>query len=197
MPGDRQALRQKLYRLAASQAGYFTAAQALDVGYSYQAQRHHVEYGNWVRIDRGLFRIPEWPSTVNDTLVRWVLWSKQRAVVSHDTAAAAYGLGVVNAAKIHLTVPPDFRMEDSSVVLHHGVLLSSDVATLDGAAITTIIRTVIDLIETHVDEELIEGVVSDALSSGAISRGQIQRRSRELSPDAQARTTRVLQKVAS
>ena len=36
MPGDRQALRQNLYRLAAAQAGYFTAAQALDVGYSYR-----------------------------------------------------------------------------------------------------------------------------------------------------------------
>jgi len=76
MPGDRQALRQNLYRRAASQAGYFTAAQAIDIGYSYQAQKYHVDHGNWLRLDRGLFRIPEWPSGVNDTPVRWMLWSK-------------------------------------------------------------------------------------------------------------------------
>lgn len=127
MPGDRQALRQALYRLAASQAGYFTAAQALEVGYSYQAQKYHVDHGNWVRIDRGIFRIPEWPGGLHDTLMRWVLWSKHRAVVSHDSAAAAYDLGLVNPAKVHLTVPLDFRMDDPAVVLHHRVLPEADV----------------------------------------------------------------------
>jgi hypothetical protein len=55
MSGDRQALRQALYRLAAGQAGFFTAAQALGLGYSYQAQKYHVDHGNWVRVDRGIF----------------------------------------------------------------------------------------------------------------------------------------------
>ncbi len=59
-------------------------------------------------LDRGIFRIPEWPSSVNDSLVRWVLWSKRRAVVSHDSAAAAHGLGVLNPAKVHLTLRRGF-----------------------------------------------------------------------------------------
>lgn len=151
MSGVRQALRQTLYRLAAGQAGYFTAAQALGVGYSYQAQKHHVDYGNWMRVDRGIFRIPEWPTGVNDELVRWVLWSKHRAVVSHDSAAAAYGFGVVNPAKVHLSVPPGFRMDDPAVVLHFRLLPDADVAVLDGAAITTALRTVLDAIESHFD----------------------------------------------
>src|SRR5680860_1335475 len=118
MPGDRQQLRQTLYRRAASQAGYFTAAQAIEIGYSYQAQKYHADHGNWVRIDRGIFRIPEWPAGVNDGLIRWVLWSKNRAVVSHDSAAAAHGLGLVNPARVHLSVPPDFRMSDEIVELY-------------------------------------------------------------------------------
>ena len=102
--GDRQRRRQTLYRLAAGQAGFFTAAQALDLGYSYQAQKHHVDHGNWARVDRGIFRVPEWPPSLNDSFLRWVLWSKHRAVVSHDSAAVVHNLGLLNPAKIAVEV---------------------------------------------------------------------------------------------
>lgn len=197
MPGDRQALRQTLYRLAAGQSGYFTAAQALEVGYSYQAQKHHVDHGNWTRIDRGIFRIPEWPAGVNDELVRWVLWSKGRAVVSHDSAAAAYGFGVANPAKVHLSVPPEFRMDDPAVILHHRVLPESDVTVLDGAAITTALRTVLDVVEAHLDEEFVEGITADAIASGAITAGQLDRRFHELDKENQQRGVRLLARVNS
>lgn len=192
MPGDRQLLRQGLYRLAAEQAGYFTAAQALDIGYSYQAQKYHVDHANWVRIDRGIFRIPEWPAGVNDGLVRWILWSKQRATVSHNSAAAAYGFGVTNPGKVHLTVPPDFRMDDPHVVLHHHHLPPADVETLDGARITTPLRTVLDVIESNIDEELVGSVVGDAIDTGATTGSRILRRVDELSEAAQVRARRVV-----
>ena len=195
MRGERQALRQRLYRLAAGQAGYFTAAQALDIGYSYQAQKHHVDYGNWHRVDRGVFRIPEWPAGINDTLVRWVLWSRHRGVVSHDSAAAAHDLGVVNPARVHLTVPPDFRKSDAAVALHRRVLPRTDVTVLDGAPVTTVLRTVLDIVESHVDEELIESVVGDALTLGAMTEGQLARRLPELGDDARRRAARVVADV--
>ncbi|MCP3860354.1 MAG: hypothetical protein GY704_11935 [Phycisphaeraceae bacterium] len=197
MSGDRQALRQALYRLAAGQAGFFTAAQALDLGYSYQAQKYHVDHGNWSRVDRGIFRIPEWPSSFNDSFVRWVLWSKHRAVVSHDSAAAAHGLGVLNPAKVHLTVPPGFRMDDRAVVLHPRELPDSDVTLLDGAAITTVVRTVLDVIESQFDEELIASVVDDAVDTGAVSVRQLERRLDELNDGARTRAERVLARVSA
>ncbi len=86
MAVDRRDLRRRLFNLAAEQGGYFTAAQAKRVGYSYQAQAHHVSAGNWIRIDRGLFRIAEWIPDLHDDLARWTLWSKGRGVVSHETA---------------------------------------------------------------------------------------------------------------
>lgn len=192
MPGDRQALRHALYRLAAHQAGYFTAAQAIDIGYSYQAQKHHVDHGNWLRVDRGLFRIPEWPAGLHDSLVRWVLWSKDRAIVSHDSAAAAHNLGVVNPAKVHLTVPPEFRMSHPAVVLHHRILPNADVTHVGGAPITTLVRTVLDLIETYVDEELLDGVVDDALAGGSVTVRQLRSRLDELAEGALPRAERVL-----
>lgn len=52
-------MRRRMFALAAGQSGYFTAAQARDVGYSYQAQAHHVGVGNWMRVDRAIFRLVE------------------------------------------------------------------------------------------------------------------------------------------
>src|SRR5215216_3133893 len=120
MPGPSQDLRRRLQELAFSQSGYFTAAQAVEMGYSYQSQKYHVDHGNWVRVDRGLFRLPGWPSQPDDAYARWVLWSGGRGVVSHDSALAVHDLSDVNPAKIHLTVPPGFRGLDDAVITHHG-----------------------------------------------------------------------------
>ncbi len=192
MPADRQHLRRSLYRLASSQAGYFTAAQALEIGYSYQAQKYHVDYGNWERVDRGIIRIPEWPIGLHDGLVRWVLWSKGRAVVSHESAASAYGLGVSNPSKVHLTVPPNFTMSNPNVVLCYRHLSDSDTCVLDGAAITTVERTVVDIIESHVDEEFIQAIVDDAIDTGSVTRRRLMRRMEELSNPSRIRGERLL-----
>src|SRR5271169_1876510 len=127
MAADRRDLRRKLFALAADQGGYFSAAQAKSLGYSYPAQAHHVRAGNWIRVDRGIFRLAEWVPGVHDDLARWNLWSKQRAVVSHDTALLVHGVGEFESPRIHLTVPSGFRMRDDALVLHHPDLPGQDI----------------------------------------------------------------------
>ena len=136
MPVDRQDLRRRLAVLAAAQSGYFTAAQALALGYSYQAQKFHADHGNWLRVERGLFRLTEWPVGAHDDLVRWSLWARGRAVVSHDTALAVHGLGEANPATVHLTVPPSFRSSAAGVVLHRAVIDDEDVWQYEGFRVT-------------------------------------------------------------
>ncbi|MBO0837972.1 MAG: type IV toxin-antitoxin system AbiEi family antitoxin domain-containing protein, partial [Actinobacteria bacterium] len=53
-------LRQSLGVIAASQAGYFTAGQALDAGYEDANFGHHVATGAWLRITRGVYRLGGW-----------------------------------------------------------------------------------------------------------------------------------------
>lgn len=195
MAGHRQSRRRGLFSLASTQAGHFTAAQALALGYTYQAQKYHVEQGNWLRVDRGIFRLAEWPSGLHDDLVRWHLWSKQRAVASHETAAAAHGLGVYNPSKIHLSVPPEFRMNAGALVLHRRHLPRGDITKLDGAPVTTVLRTILDLFEEHSDEESLEEAVADALATGAVTPLRIRRRLDELSGMAHERAERVLRSV--
>ena len=77
----------------ARQRGYFTTAQALQAGYSYQAQQFHKQRGNWTQIDRGIYRFREYldlPSQDTNHFVRWSLWSRERAVVStHQRARSS------------------------------------------------------------------------------------------------------------
>ena len=145
MPTDRRDLRRRLFNRAAEQGGYFTAAQAKEIGYSYQAQAHHVGAGNWLRIDRGLFRLAEWVPDVHDDLARWTLWSRGRGVVSHETALSVHGIGEFESPRVHLIVPPGFTMRDDAVALHHAELPDSDVVQRTGFHVTTPIRSIIDV----------------------------------------------------
>ena len=169
MSGDRQGLRRALQRLAFGQAGYFTAAQARGVGYSYQAQKYHVDYGNWTRVDRALFRLPDWPAAKEDTFVRWVLWSGGRAVISHESALAAHELGDVNPAKVHLTVPPTFHARESSVVLHVSELRDDDVETRQGWSLTTPQRSILDVAASEVSQEHVDSAVREAVDRGLVT----------------------------
>jgi predicted transcriptional regulator of viral defense system len=169
MPTDRRDLRRRMFNLAAEQAGYFTAAQAKAVGYSYQAQAHHVAAGNWLRIARGLFRLAEWIPDIHDDLVRWSLWSRGRGVISHETALAVHGVGEFESARVHLTVPYDFTMRDDTVVLHHCELDPVDVQARTGLRVTTPTRSLIDVAASAPDEDQLARAVDDARKRGLVS----------------------------
>jgi len=192
---DRVDLRRRLAQLAEQQSGYFTAAQALSAGYSYSAQRYHVHRGNWMQIDRALFRLPEWPAGLHEQYVRWFLWSRGRAVVSHETALAYYELGDVNPARVHLTVPPGFRQKSHGVVLHTGELPGDDVRQQQGFKITTPLRSVLDVAAGDLEIDQLATVIADALRTGAFTRRMLVERSDEFGAPAALRIERALREV--
>jgi predicted transcriptional regulator of viral defense system len=166
-----QPRRDRLYALAETQGGYFTAADAKALGYVYPHQFFHVKRGNWVRVDRGLFRLKHFPAAAHEDLIRWWLWSRKQGVISHESAAAVYDLGDVLPSKTHLTVPPGFRKKrPGSVILHRAQLESTDVETREGFRITTPLRTILDLARVHLDPERLRAVTRDALKQGLIDR---------------------------
>lgn len=192
MPGPTQDLRRQLHERAFSQAGYFTAAQALSIGYSYQAQKYHVDHGNWVRVDRGLFRLPGWPSAPDDTYARWTQWSTGRAVVSHETALAVHRLSDANPAKVHLTVPPGFRAVDDAVVLHVAVLPGEDVDDRGAWRVTSVERTLLDVAAGDGSPEFVVDAVTQALERGVTTRRRLLRRSADAPDRAALRLERAL-----
>lgn len=169
MPADRRELRKRLFAQAAEQAGYFTAAQARAIGYSYQAQAHHVGAGNWLRIDRGLFRLAEWIPDVHDDLARWTLWSKGRGVVSYETALAVHSIGELESPRVNLTVPPSFTMSDRAVKLHHADLPPGDVVQRTGFRVTNPTRSIVDIASLAPDEEQLSRTITEAEERGLIT----------------------------
>lgn len=192
MPVDRRDLRRRLFTVAAAQGGYFTAAQAKEVGYSYQAQAHHVAAGNWHRIDRGLFRLAEWVPDLHDDLIRWTLWSKGRAVVSHETALGVHGIGELESPRVHLTVPPDFTMRADAVALHRAELPASDVVDHGGFRVTTVLRSLIDIAAAGVDEDQLARAIAEARDAGRIALRSLRSRAEAVDLKAALRIERAL-----
>ncbi len=194
MPIDRRDLRRRLFNLAAEQGGYFTAAQAKEIGYSYQAQAYHVTAGNWLRIDRGLFRLAEWIPDLHDDLARWTLWSRSRGVVSHETALSVHGIGEFESARVHLTVPPGFTMRDDAVALHHAELTDADVVARTGFRVTTPVRSIIDVATLSPDEDQLSRAIDDARRSGLLTIGSLRSRAEAVDPRAALHIERAIQR---
>ncbi len=193
---DRTDLRRRLLAIAARQSGYFTAGQALDVGYSYPAQGYHAKRGNWIRVERGIYRLPEWPTGPREDLVRWSLWSRGRAVVSHETALSVHDLGDVDPAHAHLTVPPNFRQRNPGVVLHRADLPHEDTEEHEGFRVTTPLRSLLDVAAGELDLDQLAQAIEEALARGMTTRRALRERSDEFGPKAALRVERALQEVA-
>ena len=167
---------QQLFELADAQAGYFTAHQALDLGYAYPTQHHHQRVGHWQRAGHGLYRLTAYPITEHEQLAQLTLWSRTRAgetqaVVSHDTALSLHGVSDLLPEQLHLTVPCGFRKPAPvGVVLHVGTLRPEEVETRHGFSMTTLERTLLDLAEEGRHVDLLEQAIEVAAAQGAIGK---------------------------
>ena len=176
MKQDPQENVRVLYQIAAAQGGYFTAGQARQVGYAYSQQHFHISRGNWLRIDRGLFRLRDFPPGEREDLIRWSLWSRNResvpqAVVSHDTALTVHELSDAMPAQIHLTVPPGFRKRvPPGCVLHKATLTPEEIEPRTGYRVTTPLRTLFDVADSPLSQEHLNRAVRDVLERGLVRR---------------------------
>lgn len=199
MPSNpRRELRHRLTAIAGAQSGYFSAAQARAAGYSYQAQKQNADRGNWVKVGRGIFRLPGWPAGRHGDLVRLSLWSRGRAVVSHESALSVHELGDVNPSRTHLTVPKGFRQRPpAGVVLHQGLLPEGDVRDQEGFRVTTPLRSLLEVAAGDLDLDLLAGAIEDALEQGVLTRSRLLARADELGPKAALRIERALHRGES
>jgi predicted transcriptional regulator of viral defense system len=181
---DIQEREQRLYEIAEGQGGYFTAKQALKAGYSYRLQHYHAERGNWMRVDRGIFRLRNYPSSDHEELVRWSLWSHNRKdepqiVFSHQTALALHGIGDVMPAKVHFSVPQTFRKPIPGGCVVHRVLSLEEVEHNDGFLMTTPLRTLLDVSdEQELDPDHLKRCFEDALKRGLVRTEDLRTRAK-------------------
>jgi predicted transcriptional regulator of viral defense system len=191
----------ELFKLADQQAGYFTASQAKDLGYSDRVQHHHKRQGNWLEAGWGLYRLRDYPYSENEDLVRLSLWSRNKqgrtqAVVSHDTALRLYGLSDWMPSQYHLTVPPGFRKAPlKGVVLHKAVLEAGDLEDHGSYQVTTPLRTLIDLARDGFSLEHLEVAVQQALQRGQMRRKVLENSLTQFPSTVQPLIQQVLEKA--
>lgn len=196
MKQDPQENARLLYEIAAAQGGYFTSAQAMKVGYAYSQQHFHLSRGNWLKVDRGLFRLRDFPPGEREDLIRWSLWSRNQkgvpqAIVSHDTALTIHELSDVMPMRVHLTVPPGFRKRvPPGCVLHKADLAPDDIESRTGYQVTTPLRTLLDVADSALSQEHLNKAMREALERGLVRRGLLE--TAPCSPRARSRLEQAL-----
>ncbi len=168
-------LSAKLLDVAASQSGYFTPKQAIDSGYDDSNHGYYVKSGAWLKIYRGLYRLPGYADSPSATYTAWTLWSRNQhdqpqAVVSHLSALQAHGLADFDSRQIHLTVPPAFRKKCPPVcVLHHATLSISAIESREAFLVTNPMQTLIDLRTEWAARGEWEALVRRAAAAGLLT----------------------------
>jgi len=174
----------RLYQIAEGQQGLFTTKQAKACGYADNVHPYHVRTGHWIREQRGIYRLAQFPVSEEEQLVLWALWSANReevpqGVYSHATALAIHELSDIMPEKLHMTVPTAFRRlrpPPKVLVLHWADLAGQEIEPRQGYAVTTPMRTLLDMAaEESTPEDLLEQAVRDAVKKGLVPRAMIQK----------------------
>ncbi len=163
---------QKLFETASLQQGYFTAKQAINAGFTYRMQSYYRKQGHWLEIGRGIFRLVQFPNSLDEDYVKWSLWSRNRndkpqAVISHQSALSIHELSDVMPPKVHITVPCGFRKNTpESCIVHKGVILPEEREEREGYYVTGPLRTIIDSADSNLSMDYLEQAVVTSVNRG-------------------------------
>ena len=129
------------------QAGLVTRAAAVSVGVTDHQLGKWVRHGLIARLGRGVYSVGDLSRPRHDPLVIAKSW---RTVISHWSAAAWWGVDLPRPADVvHVTAPRNrHRPRVAGVQLHRSRLATADIARLNGALVTTPLRTALDIART-------------------------------------------------
>jgi len=204
MRKERKEAAKRLYEIAGDQQGFFTTKQAKSAAFAENTHPYHVQVGNWIREHRGIYRLASFPRGERPDLMLWSLWARNRGevaqgVYSHQTALSLHDLSDVMPAKLHMTVPKDFRRNSEIprvLVLYFADVPQSDIGVVHGVRVTKPMRTILDLIESaEVPLATLRQALREGLRRGLIRRSEIAEVRKHFADDKQLRI--LFQKIAA
>src|SRR5438105_9974417 len=133
----------RLARIAATQHGVFTRAQAIACGVSARTATRRLSSGMWDRLHPAVYRVAGLPETWRQALMAACLAWGDGVVVSHIAAAAMWGLVGFEPGRIELSAPRMQRRARGLPVHHPMTLARAEGTTLRGIPVTTVARTLI------------------------------------------------------
>jgi very-short-patch-repair endonuclease len=176
----RGGVQRDLESLIASQFGVVSREQALARGISRRMIERRLDSGHWVPMHRSVYRVAVVPRSLAQRAMAVSLWSAPDGLVSHETAATLWGLEGIATNDLHVLVPRARHMRSETVRVHRtSDLLPADRAMKQGIAITSPLRTVIDL-AGGVDAAALETLIESGLRRRLFSPGQLRWRAEAL-----------------
>jgi hypothetical protein len=164
-------------RLAAGQDGVVARGQLVELGLSPQAIDRRVQMGRLHPMHRGVYAVGH--RLVPAAGRRWaaVLALGDGAVISHGTAAGAWGLRESRSGVMHVIVPGrGGRKRRAGIRVHRPEELPPDeITTLDGLPITTPARTLLDLAACGLRDRALEAALDSAEITRCLDFGDLHR----------------------
>ena len=135
----------KAWALARVQHGVIARWQLIELGFSPAAIRHRISTGRLHPVARGVYAVgrPEL-----SRYGRWmvaVLECGGGAVLSHESAAALWGIREYARRKIEISVPSSARRQRPGIHIHRRSLAAGNFTTHHNIPVTTPVCTLIDL----------------------------------------------------
>ena len=166
-----------LHERALSQAGYFTATQAKEAGFSLPLLQYHLTTGKLERARRAIFRLRYFPPHPLEEFVALWLWSGREGVFSHTTALFLHELSDAMPSRIHLTLPLSWARRRTKlpegVVTHHADVPAEERAWHDLVPVTVPLRTLRDCAGSGLSEEVYKQAVFEAVKRGLVTPHQL------------------------
>lgn len=155
--------------LLKTQAGVVSREQLMDLGLTNQQIHRRVSKGIIIRVLPRIFRHASAPETWLQQLWAAFLWTRRRAVISHEAAGALWNLDGCPPGRVVLLSTEALESPREPIRIHRATLLAPHHLTQrDGLAVTTPTRTLLDL-SGVLDEEALEAALDCALRRGSTS----------------------------
>ncbi len=153
--GRREASRRELglAGLATRQHGVLSRAQLLEAGLTPRRIERRLESGRLHCLHRGVYLLGHRRTNRRGYWLAAVLAYGRGALLSHESAAALWGLIGTRRGPIHVTSAHG-RAGRRGIALHKGLIHPEDRAKVDGISATSVARTLLDLAETSDDDRM-------------------------------------------
>ncbi len=162
----------KINQLAARQSGHVTREQLLVVGVSSRAIGYRLQSGAYVQTFRGVYALGYRRRSPREHAHAAVLACGERAVLSHDSAAALYGLRSWPRVP-EVTCPTAHRRP--GIRIHRSrTLTRAQITSQYGIRVTTAARAIADIAHRLTDAQLIHAV-GDARRAGHLGPTELER----------------------
>ncbi len=167
----------RLEAFAATRYGVFTLADGADHAVSARMIETRVASGRWTRALPRVFRVTAVPITFRQRALAATLWSRGHGF--HITGARLWALHRTTTRAPQMIVPRGRNPRHPGVIVHRAENLPpADLTHIHGIAVTSALRTVLDL-AALLDPLALELVIEDALRRQLFTIGQLRWRADE------------------